>query len=259
VQAKLLALLNASILACILLCKPYVLHMTLLYAVLTGDLIRSTKASPLKLEATMANIADTARLLSQYTGEDTKFTRFRGDGWQLVLSPAFYLRAVALISARLKADRQTLQTRFGIGIGTVESFGATDLRDAHGTAFEHSGHALDSLTRDQAIMLAGGAVAELGQAERAERLRGAIEWSDAALLPMFGFITRRWSQAQSEAIAIALENDNQTQATIAAKLGITRQALNLRLTGAGYGPIHNAIKLTELYFRDTTNEGEQDR
>jgi hypothetical protein len=246
-------------------CKRYGLHMTLLYAVLTGDLIGSSKASPLKLDATMDNIAATAKFLSQYTGEDTKFTpvdakftRYRGDGWQLVLSPAFYLRAVALISARLKTDRQTLQTRFGIGIGTVDSLGGPDLRDAHGAAFEHSGHALDSLTRDQAIMLAGGAVAELGQAERAERLRGAIEWSEAAMLPMFGFITRRWSQAQAEAMAIALENDNQTQATIAAKLGITRQALNLRLTGAGYGPILTAIKLTERYFKDTTNEDERD-
>ncbi|WP_309666298.1 hypothetical protein, partial [Tabrizicola sp.] len=109
-------------------------------------------------------------------------------------------------------------------------------------------------TRDQAMMIAGDAVAGLGQSARAERLRGVIEWSDAAMLPMLGFIARRWSHAQAEAIAIALKNDNQTQATIAAKLGITRQALNLRLTGAGYGPILDAIKLTETFFEDTSNE-----
>ncbi|WP_309664791.1 hypothetical protein [Tabrizicola sp.] len=120
--------------------------MELLYAVLTGDLIGSSKASRLKLEATMENIAATAKFLSEYTGENTKFTRYRGDGWQLVLSPAFYLRAVALISARLKADKQALPTRFGIGVGSVDNLGGTDLRDARGSAFELSGHALDILT-----------------------------------------------------------------------------------------------------------------
>jgi hypothetical protein len=241
--------------------------MTPLYAVLTGDVIGSSKASPVKLEATMNSISNTAEFLSQYTGEDTKFTpefipvdakftRYRGDGWQLVLSPAFYLRAVALILAGLKANKQTLSTRIGIGIGTVDHLGATDLRDAQGPAFEHSGRALDSLTRDQAMTLAGEVKAR--QEKRADGLSGAIEWSDAAMLPMFGFIARRWSQAQAEAIAIALRDDKQTQATIAAKLGITRQALNLRLTGAGYGPILDAIKLTERYFKDFSNEDGQE-
>ena len=240
------------------MCKPYDVHMARLYAVLTGDLIGSSKSSPERLEATMDNIATTAQFLAEYTGEKTRFTRYRGDGWQLTLSPAFYLRALALILAKLKADRQTLSTRIGIGIGSVDSFGTTDLRDAQGAAFVLSGRALDSLTRDHSLMLSAETLANAIQEKRTERLRGTIEWSDAAMLPMFGFIARRWSAAQAEAMAIALENDHQTQATIAAKLGITRQALNIRLTGAGYGPILAAIKLTERHFNDIIDEGAQD-
>lgn len=224
----------------------------LLYAVITGDLIRSSKAPPEKLDAALASIATTAHFLTKYTGADTRFTRFRGDGWQIVLTPQYYLRAIALILAGLKVDTQTLSTRFGVGFGPVDSLGTTDLGDAKGSAFIHSGRALDSLNRDQAVMMSSGS----GLGARAERLRGTVEWSDAAMLPMFSFIARRWTVPQAEAMRIALKDDSQTQGAIAEALGITRQALNLRLTGAGYTPILTAMKLTETYFRDIAEDHE---
>jgi hypothetical protein len=231
--------------------------MQLLYAVLTGDLIGSSKAPRARLETTMENIAATAQFFTEFTGEDTRFTRYRGDGWQMILSPAFYLRAVTMILARLKADPQALPTRIGLGIGTIESPGTTDLSDAKGPAFEHSGRALDSLTRDRTLALRGDLAEASEQDAKVAKLSGAIQWSDAALLPLIGFIAHRWSAPQAEAIALALQNENQKQAAIADSLGITRQALNLRLTGAGYGPILEALKLSELHFQDTTDEGSQ--
>lgn len=230
-----------------------------LYAVITGDLIGSSKASPQAVEATMANLAATAQALSEDTGTDTKFTRYRGDGWQMVLSaPEKYLRAAALIMARLKADAQTLPTRFAIGIGPIESLGETDLRDANGLAFEYSGRALDTLTRDRTLTVTKGPddpVAFLGRKEIRPRLDGNIVWSDAAIVSMFGFIASRWTRPQAEAVALALAHDMEKQAMVAGKLGITRQALNLRLTGAGYGSILTAIRLTETYFADTSSGG----
>lgn len=228
----------------------------MLYAVFTGDIIGSRKSSQAKLAATMENLAGTARFLTEYTGQNTKFTRFRGDGWQMVLSPAFYLRAVALIHANLKADVNALSTRLGIGIGQITNMGGTDLNDGQGSAFEHSGHALDALKRVQSIMISADLDLYSTTEGRTEFLRGAVAWSDAATLPMFSFIARRWSKAQAEAVSIALTDDRQTQSTISAKLGISRQALNLRLTGAGYGPILTAIKLTETYFEERTCEPE---
>jgi len=229
------------------------------HAVITGDLIGSSKAAPERLEAGMASIATTAAFLTMYTGDDTRFTRFRGDGWQIVLPPRYYLRAIALILAGLKTDTHALSTRFGIGFGIADSLGTTDLSDARGSAFVHSGRALDCLRRDQAAMLSAEIATGGRHGAKAERLRGAVEWSDAAMLPMFGFIARRWSHAQAQALGIALKDDSQTQATIAGKLGITRQALNLRLTGAGYVPILTAIRLTETCFRDLADAGEPDR
>lgn len=249
------------------MCKSYNLRMTHLYAVLTGDLIGSSRASPLRLEATMANIKATAHFLTQFTGEETrftpfdaKFTRYRGDGWQIVVPPHSYLRAVALILARLKADDQALPTRIAIGIGPVNSLGGTDLRDASGLAFEYSGRALDALTRDRDIAVRRGPedpIAYLGRDQDRPRMNGSIAWSDAAILALFGFIAGRWTRLQAEAVALALENGTDKQRSIAEKLGISRQALNLRLTGAGYGPILTAINLTTTYFADTSDEGAQ--
>jgi hypothetical protein len=224
---------------------------TIQYAVLTGDLKGSSKVSPDRLEATMLNIANSAEFMRTYTGAETRFTRFRGDGWQMIVAPQYYLRTVALIMARLKMDSLPLSTRIGIGVGTVESLGTTDLSDARGHAFEYSGHALDNLTRDRDLTIQKGAldpVAYLGRKEHRPRLAGQIGWTDAAILTLFGHIVSNWTRLQAEAVAYSLENDTANQGTIAGILGITRQALNLRLTGAGYGPVISAIKLTELYF-----------
>ena len=207
----------------------------------------------------MANIAATAQFLTQFTGQETKFTRYRGDGWQMVVPPHSYLRSAALILARLKADEQTLPTRIAIGIGPVDSLGSSDLRDASGPAFEYSGRALDALTRDRDIAIRRGPedpLAYLGRDQDRPRMDGTIAWSDAAILALFGFIAGRWTRPQAEAVALALENDTAKQHTIAEKLGISRQALNLRLTGAGYGPILTAISLTTTYLADTSNEGD---
>ncbi len=136
----------------------------------------------------------------------------------------------------------------------MDSLGTVDLSDAKGSAFVHSGHALDSLKRDQTAMLSAGMTTGGTHGAKAERWREAVAWSDAATLPLFTFIARRWSHAQAEAMGIALKNDSQTQATMAEQLGITRQALNLRLTGAGYIPILTAIRLTETHFRDVVAE-----
>ena len=204
----------------------------------------------------MSGLAATAQLLAALTGQDTRFTRHRGDGWQILIArPELYLRATTLILARLKADADTLPTRIGIGIGRIDSQGTADLRDAGGPAFEYSGRALDGLTRDRTLTVLQGPqdpLANLGRGAADPASADAPGWSGAAILALLGCITDGWTAPQAEAVGLALQHDGETQGTIAAHLGITRQALNLRLTGAGYGPILSAIRLTETYF-DTKN------
>lgn len=230
------------------------------YAVLTGDLIASSKASPLRLATTMANLAETGQILTKLTGSDPRFTRFRGDGWQMLIAdPGKYLLAVALILARLRATPETLATRIAIGVGTVNNPGTTDLSDARGAAFIFSGQALDGLKRDRNMVIAsapGDPVGLLGINAKRPGMLGNVELFDGVILDMFSFIAGRWTAAQAQAVAMALENHEETQAAIAARLGITRQALNLRLTGAGYGPTLSAIRLTDAIANMPNPTGE---
>ena len=88
-------------------------------AVLTGDIIRSTRRSPEALDAAMATLAAAAAAMSAWDGgRPARFTRFRGDGWQC-LAPAagLALRAVLFLRANLRALDRDADTRVSVGIG----------------------------------------------------------------------------------------------------------------------------------------------
>ena len=196
-------------------------------AVLTGDLIASS-AAPDRAEAAMRSLAQTAGEIARWTGQDARFTRFRGDGWQMLLPrPGLALRAGLLITARLAA-RPTLATRIAIGIGPVTHPGTTDLADARGAAFEASGHALDTLPRSARWAIAGD----------------IAPWQ-TALVALADWHSARWTQEQAEAVALSLPPDAPAQTALAARLHITRQAFAARLSGAGLAAWHPALTAFE--------------
>ena len=193
-------------------------HIT---AVLTGDLIGSTQAPAPQLEATMALLADTA----QNIDDDARFTRFRGDGWQMYLHNAGNcLWACLLIMARIKASSIGISTRISVGIGPVHSLGASGLSAASGPAFIQSGRGLDDMTGAQTLCLNGCTV---------DRMQTAL----------FAFAAERanrWSREQAEVMALALNAHAPSRAIIAQGLGITRQAVDARLAAAGLRLLEDA-------------------
>jgi hypothetical protein len=203
-------------------------------AVLTGDLIGSTEAAPEALERAMAVLADAARGVSGWTaGADTRFTRYRGDGWQMhVAEPGLALRAALVLTARLRAADAGLATRAAIGIGRVDSMGSGDLADAHGPAFETSGHALDRMPRTRRLTIDGEGITPLH--------RIVVDLLDER--------SARWTREQAEAMALHLAPDNPTLTDIAPRLGISPQAVNYRLAGAGGTAIRHALRDWEADF-----------
>jgi hypothetical protein len=202
-------------------------------AILTGDLIGSTRAAPERVEVTMALLAETAATV----GDDTRFTRSRGDGWQMALSdPGDCLRACLHILARLRANRDALPTRIAVGIGTEYPTDATDLSTAMGPAFTASGRALELLDGMQILTIAGEGIEDF------RRLAFAFAEDYA----------RRWSVEQAEAMAMALDLDAPTQEQIAARLSITRQAVGSRLRAAGYRILAQASR---AFLADHVREG----
>jgi hypothetical protein len=205
-------------------------------AILTGDLVGSTEKPVGTLEHAMQALAEAARGVSVWAGADTRFTRYRGDGWQMhVAIPGLALRAALFVFARLRASDAGLATRAAIGIGRIEGVGSEDLGDAHGSAFETSGHALDRMPRTRRLTIDGEGVTALHR----------------IIVDLLDERTARWSREQAEAMALHLAPDNPTLTDIAPRLGISPQAVNYRLAGAGGTAIRHALRDWEADFAST--------
>ena len=193
-------------------------------AVLTGDLVGSRAAGDVNIAAAMEQLSRTAHKLDQ----NARFSRFRGDGWQMVLhEPNRALFATLLLLADLRASRLSIETRISVGIDGVQSFGTANLSDASGDAFLRSGHGLDTLPRQKRL-----AITQCNPvlALWASAVFDYIEWQ-----------SRGWTVAQAEAIATALRHPNETQKKLSVRLAITRQAMQSRLTSAGWPSVQTAL------------------
>lgn len=201
-------------------------------AVLTGDLVRSRKADTSAVERAMHLLSGTANDLTDITGADTRFTRYRGDGWQLVLGqPGWVLRACLIIIADLRASGIGIDTRISAGLGRSESLGTANLSDATGPAFFASGNQLDLAPKRRRLLVSGG--------------RTQDQTWQTAIFDLVEHQVSTWTQPQAEAMAMALRHGQMTQKDIAKDLDITRQAVQLRLAGAGHSSLENALAAFE--------------
>ena len=212
-------------------------------AVLTGDIVGSTKATPDAVSQALSSVQSLVEYIATGTPSSTgaHFTRFRGDGWQCVVDdPHLAPRVAIAIMAKLRAAPSGLETRIAISIGSYTTLGSTNLSDANGDVFEKSGRALDNMPKHARIAL------HWDQATR----------TDTIALTLISERTSKWSQQQAEAMAQILSPHPPTLAIIAERLGISSQAVSYRLSGAGASAIRRAIDLWEddLIERLTLNE-----
>jgi len=214
---------------------------TNLSAVLTGDIVNSREVPHEVLDATFALLADAANEISGwFAGAQTRFTRFRGDGWQVHIDEAGYgLRAALYVMARLHADGADATTRVAIGVGSADSLGSKDLSDARGTAFESAGHALDTLGRHHLLAIEGQGI-------------GPLHRNHAALIEQ---LLRRWSREQAEAMALYLHPDSPTLADMAGRIGISPQAVSYRLAGVGGPVLRRVLRNWEDEFERAGTQG----
>ena len=198
---------------------------TSISAVITGDLIHSRQASTTQVDLAMDTLRDAAIAMATGTSRDLKFTRFRGDGWQVHIdTPGAALGTLVWLHARLRATGLKIDTRMAVGIGHVTTLGTTSLADAAGPAFVISGQTLDRMGKSRL------AIDGLGVTDDHRAIFGLVE-----------HIAFGWTANQAEAVAIAGEDQDKTQEDIAKQLGVSRQAVQLRLAGSGAAPIFRAI------------------
>jgi hypothetical protein len=207
-------------------------------AVFTGDVVRSSRLAPGALDAVMAVLDRAVGEAAGWGGGAARFTRFRGDGWQaLAPSPALALRAALYVKARLRAEGRGYETRVAIGIGAGAvpgpgARGADGLAAAGGAAFRIAGHGLDTMARPARL---------------------AIGWDEppacagpvAAIVGLVDAISARWTPAQAAAIAPALAPERATQATVAARLGITQQTVAQHMRAGSEWAVLGALAAVE--------------
>ena len=202
--------------------------MTHPIAVLTGDLIASTALPRARLENAIQALAQAAQQISDWQGgASPRFTRSRGDGWQIYLvHPEMALRAALYLRAALRIGGKDLSTRVSIATGPATLPDAPDLNHAGGAAFVASGRGLDAMTGPVTMTHASG---------------GAL----AAATCLADHISQSWTSAQARALLHMLPPTPPTRTEAAAQIGISRQAVDQALSGAGYAALTEALALIE--------------
>ncbi|MCZ8088548.1 MAG: hypothetical protein O9247_00440 [Rhodobacteraceae bacterium] len=203
-----------------------------IHAVLTGDLIRSTRLPPQQADAAISALEHAAR---RWQG-NLHFTRFRGDGWQILLEqPQSALRIALYMTAALAAADTGLTTRLAIGFGTVARLREGDLSGATGTAFTRSGRALDHMPRNTRWAVAGGPTLPA--------------WIPATLA-LAEWQSARWTAGQAAVVAEWLDPVDRTQEEWASRMGLTRQAWKARFDGSGIAAWTAALQMWDQWQGD---------
>jgi len=211
-----------------------------LYAVITGDIVASSKFSEtgrLKLHDVMVKGGEALRRIFPLA-VPWHFEIFRGDSWQLVVAdPSLSLRISLFYRAFLRANLEKLKvdTRLAIGVGTIDFIPGNRISAGDGQAFQASGHLLEKMQKSSRMTFA---IAGQENSDINSVLEIVIMFLDA--------LTKRWTARQAQAIVNALQG--WTQEKIAASFWpkpISQQAVAQHLERAEWPAIEKGLLFFE--------------
>ncbi|MCZ0813942.1 MAG: MarR family transcriptional regulator [Pseudomonadota bacterium] len=209
--------------------------------VLSGDLVDSSALSADQVDTALQSLDSAAGDISQWSPDlVTGFARSGGDGWQFSISDHYLaLRSALYLRAALRRLGKAFSTRIALACGDGHLPDNRDPNAASGPAFTASGRLLASLRGPHITMghASGGTV--------------------NALILLADHISQGWTPAQARAIFTMLPPDSTTHADAAARLGISRQAVDQALTAAGYHWISAAIQSDEDHYSSVNRTPEQ--
>lgn len=216
-----------------------------LYAVITGDIVGSTKLpdnARIKLHEVMQRGSDELR---QVFSDEVlgNIDIFRGDSWQLVVSvPARALKIALFFRAFLRAKMQSLKvdTRIAIAVGTINFIFEDRISSGDGEAFQKSGRLLEKLTKpiSMGFVFSG---------RENETIHLALE----IIVELLDRLAKTWTEKQAEAISGALKG--WTQEKISREWqpkAISQQAVAQHLERAEWSAVEKAIKSFERCLND---------
>ena len=212
-----------------------------LYAVLTGDIVESVKLDPVNLKMVIQSIKEGQASFDRvYPGVMIGLIDiFSGDSWQVLMRhehlsirALLYFKALVKAVKGLNADTRIALAWADIDEGTVNP---ERISESTGEAFTLSGRALAEMDKSSRLTM-----------KLSDTLTQDKEYA-YSLLPhtmlLLDEISKRWTEKQAEAIALALLGVKQK--TIAAELSIAQSTVNKRLNGAGWDNLSQYLKCIE--------------
>lgn len=219
-------------------------QIRILQAVLTGDIVGSSKLNPVEREMLPKKILDASDTLqNSFSCVPFQIRIFRGDSWQFIISaPEKSLRIGLMFRSLIQTsfEDHPLDTRIGIGIGLINFLPEENLSSGDGEAFRRSGSALENMARKRYL---DAVFPESWNWPTAELLREVLLWVD--------FQAQNWTPGQASAVSGALLG--RTQIEIAKKEfrgEITQQAVAQHLKRGGWSAVQSSVDLYERIITD---------
>jgi hypothetical protein len=215
------------------------------YAVLTGDLVKSSRLTIAKSKSAMERLKKMAIEFAEQHPEAIvgRMDTFRHDSWQLLLEqPALALRAAVFLRAALKMESDAkikYDTRISIGIGKVESVSRSRISNSRGPAFTHSGKGLDAMDGQCLVLVPGSETLVL--------------WDvlECGFVPLLDCVAGDWTPKESRAVYGALKGWTQEESArnwpLDDKTGkrLTRQAVGDSLMRAHWSTVDAVLLWVE--------------
>ena len=202
-------------------------------AVLTGDIIRSSRLERTAMEAVRSSLLHATSVVRRWKRGTIsgKLEFFRGDGWQLVVThPAMALRIGVFLRASLLATGLA-DTRIAIGLGEVDASSPRRTSLSTGPAFALSGRALDTMTQYANMTI------------EVPKSAGVL----SSWLPLIGHLCdsliEQWTQRQSEIVCAVIDPREPDYETVSQTIVpvVSKQAVAKALKGANWHVVREAI------------------
>ena len=213
-----------------------------IYAVITGDIVGSSKLKPAERKELHAALNETSDKLTEYFRRlvPLRVDLFRGDSWQLLVTdPAQSLRIGLFFRAFLRGKMKSkrVDTRISIGVGSIDFMPEESVSSGDGEAFRSSGEALESLSRTHRMTFS------FPQSLISNNLQ-----SLDVILKLIDALARDWTEKQAHAVSGALlEYTQQKIARTWFERSISQQAVAQHLDRAGW----NAIEIGLNHFSNS--------
>ncbi len=218
------------------------------YAVLTGDVVGSSKLDDAKRRALQREVKRIGREIRQAFAVacPLDLDMFRGDGWQLLAVEPIVAVRVALffrVSLRFRMRNNSIDSRVSIGIGKIRFIPKDRVSEGDGSAFRLSGHGLDATDR---------------------RIRMLMTVEDVscplltATLSLVDALVQGWTANQAQAVLGALKG--WTQERIAKEWepkAITQQAVGQHLDRSQWHLVDTVVKTVERELKGQLQQADE--